>query len=70
MRHTAMTDEQKARLPQLYCEMRDLTIELESLRERAMHRIEECENDFDLDELPEAGIKELFPTLQRLVLKV
>ncbi len=64
-----MSREQEARMKQVNSEMRDLCTELESLQARALHRVEEVENDFRglvlLDDL-----KKNFVILQRLITRI
>jgi hypothetical protein len=63
------------RWTQLHSELHDLCAELESLQKRALHRVEELENDFP-EELKKdfPGIQgttqEMFLTMQRLITKV
>ena len=57
------------RMQQIGNELRDLCTELESLQERALHRVEAVENDFDGVVLPD-DVRENFRTLQRLITRV
>jgi hypothetical protein len=56
-------------MQQIGNELRDLCTELESLQERALHRVEAVENDFDGVVLPD-DVRENFRTLQRLITRV
>jgi hypothetical protein len=57
------------RMQQINNEMRDLCTELASLQERALHRVEEIENDFNGVVLSD-DVKANFHTLQRLITRV
>jgi hypothetical protein len=57
------------RMDQINRELRDLCAELDSLQARALHRVEEIENDFNGVALPDQ-VKENFLTLQRLITRV
>jgi hypothetical protein len=57
------------RMQQISNELRDLTAELESLQTRALHRVEEIENDFDGVVLQD-DVKTMFLTMQRLITRV
>jgi hypothetical protein len=54
---------------QLNSELRDLCIELDSLQARALHRVEEVENDYHGVALQDE-VKKNFLTLRRLITKV
>jgi hypothetical protein len=54
---------------QINGELRDLCAELESLQARALHRVEELENDFDGVVLQD-DVKTMFLTMQRLITRV
>ena len=54
---------------QLSSELRDLNAELVSLQARALHRVEEIENDFNGVVLQD-DVKTMFRTMQRLLTKV
>ena len=56
-------------MQQISNELRDLTAELVSLQTRALHRVEEIENDFDGVVLQD-DVKTMFLTLQRLITRV
>jgi hypothetical protein len=56
-------------IEQINSELRDLCTELSSLQERAMHRVEAVENDFNGVVLPD-HVKANFRTLQRLITRV
>jgi hypothetical protein len=56
-------------IEQINSELRDLCTELTSLQERALHRVEAIENDFNGVVLPEDA-KLHFRTLQRLITRV
>ena len=64
-----MNTEQTARMHQINSELRDLCAEVESLQARALHRVEELENDFHGTPLP-SDVKERFCTMRRLVSRV
>ena len=57
------------RMQQINSELRDLCAELVSLQERALHRVEEIENDFNGVELLD-DVKTMFRTMQRLITRV
>ncbi len=57
------------RMNQINNELRDLCTELESLQARALHRVEEVENDFNGVVLQD-DVKQNFLTLQRLITRV
>jgi hypothetical protein len=57
------------RMQQIGNELRDLNAELVSLQTRAMHRVEEIENDFNGVVLPD-DVKTMFLTMQRLITRV
>ena len=57
------------RMNQINSEMRDLCAELASLQQRALHRVEEIENDFHGVVLQD-DTKAMFLTMQRLLTKV
>lgn len=56
-------------IEQINSELRDLCVEVVSLQERALHRVEAIENDFEWLELPE-DVKTNFFMLQRLLERV
>ena len=56
-------------IEQINSELRDLCSELTSLQERALHRVEAIENDFNGVVLPDEA-KANFRTLQRLITRV
>ena len=58
-----------SRMEQLNSEMRDLCSELDSLQERALHRVEAIENDFNGVVLQD-DVEKNFRTLQRLITRV
>ena len=64
-----MSREQEARMRQVNSEMRDLCTELESLQARALHRVEEVENDFRGLVLQD-DLKQNFVILQRLITRI
>jgi len=57
------------RMQQISNELLDLNAELVSLQTRALHRVEEIENDFNGVVLPD-DVKAMFLTMQRLITKV
>ena len=57
------------RMNQINNEMRDLCTELDSLQARALHRVEEVENDFNGVVLQDE-VKKNFLALRRLITKV
>lgn len=57
------------RMQQISNELLDLNAELVSLQTRALHRVEEIENDFDGVVLQD-DVKTLFLTMQRLITRV
>jgi hypothetical protein len=57
------------RMNQINSELRDLCAELVSLQARALHRVEELENDFDGVVLQD-DVKTNFRTMQRLITRV
>ena len=57
------------RMNQISNELRDLNAELISLQARALHRVEELENEFNGVVLQD-DVKTLFRTMQRLITKV
>jgi hypothetical protein len=62
-------DMSNERMNQINTELRDLCAELESLQARALHRVEELENDFNGVTLQD-DVKTMFLTMQRLITKV
>jgi hypothetical protein len=64
-----MSREQEARMRQVNSEMRDLCTELESLQARALHRVEEVENDFRGLVL-QGDLKQNFVILQKLITRI
>jgi len=56
-------------MKQISNELRDLNAELVSLQTRALHRLEEIENDFDGVTLQD-DVKNVFLTMQRLITRV
>jgi len=57
------------RMKQISNDLRDLNTELVSLQARALHRVEELENDFNGVALQD-DVKTMFRTMQRLLTKV
>lgn len=57
------------RMKQLNNELRDLCAEVDSLQARALHRVEEIENDFNGVVLSD-DVKKNFLTMQRLLTRV
>jgi hypothetical protein len=64
-----VTTEQYTRMNQINNELRDLCAELASLQERALHRVEELENDFNGFVLSD-DVKTNFLTMRRLITRV
>jgi hypothetical protein len=56
-------------MQQISSELRDLCTELVSLQERALHRVEAVENDFNGVVLPD-DVKANFRTLRRFITRV
>lgn len=57
------------RMQQINSELGDLCAELVSLQARALHRVEEIENDFNGVVLQD-DVKVMFLTMQRLITRV
>jgi hypothetical protein len=57
------------RMNQINRELRDLCAELDSLQARALHRVEEIENDFNGVVLNDE-VKKNFLTMKRLITRV
>jgi hypothetical protein len=57
------------RMQQISNELSDLNTELVSLQTRALHRVEEIENDFSGVVLQD-DVKTMFLTMQRLITRV
>ena len=57
------------RMKQLHTEMTDLCHEVDALQEKALHRVEEIENDFQRVVLPDE-MKKNFKRLSSLITKV